>query len=157
MKKRIVLLLLVFAACDSKRLFETNTDFVESQWVAQQKPSFEFRVRDLGKRYNLLCNIRNTSDYPYARLFLNFSLKDSTGAVVNKELKSIFLFDAKTGKPSGTSGIGDLYDQRLSLLADYQFPYTGRFTLELEQQMRLDTLKGISAIGLRVEEVIESK
>jgi gliding motility-associated lipoprotein GldH len=152
MKKNSFLILFTLLACDSHRLFETNTDFVESQWLTQQKPTFEFRIRDLGKRYNVLCNVRNTSDYPYARLFVNFSLKDSTGAIVTKELKSIFLFDAKTGKPLGTSGIGDLYDQRLPLLADFPFPYTGRFTVELEQQMRLDTLSGISAVGLRVEE-----
>lgn len=157
MKKSTALLLLALSACDSNRLFETNTDFAESQWLLQNKPTFEFRIRDLGKHYNVLCNIRNTSDYPYARLFLNFSLKDSTGAVVNKELKSVFLFDAKTGKPLGTSGIGDLYDQRLPLLTDFAFPYTGRFTLELEQQMRLDTLDGVSAIGVRIEEALVSK
>ena len=152
MKLRILVFLLLFIfGCDSNRLFETNTDFSESSWLVQNKPSFEFRIRDLGKRYNVLCNVRNTSDYPYARLFFNFSLKDSTGTVINKELKSLFLFDAKTGKPFGTSGIGDLYDHQLPILSEYQFPYQGRFTVEFEQQMRLDTLQGITAVGLRVE------
>lgn len=156
MKKSFVgacfLVVLTFG-CDTNRLFEKNIDFPNSQWLHTEKTSFEFRIRDLGKPYNLFCNIRNTSDYPYARLFINYSLKDSTGAVLTKDLVSTFLFDAKTGEPFGKSGIGDVYDNRISLLPNHTFKFTGRYTLEFEQSMRLDTLQGISAIGFRLEEV----
>jgi gliding motility-associated lipoprotein GldH len=62
-----------------------------------------------------------------------------------------FLFDAKTGKPFGKSGIGDLYDHQFLLLQDYQFITAGKYHLELEQFMRQDTLPGILAVGVRVE------
>lgn len=143
--------ILTLAACDSSRLYESNQDFETTQWVVERKPAFEFRITDLGKSYNLYCNVRNTSEYPYARLFVNYLMRDSTGAVINKELTSLFLFDATTGKPFGNSGIGDVFDHQHPILSEYRFPYLGRFTVEFEQQMRLDTLAGISAVGLRVE------
>ena len=142
-------------ACDSNRLFEENKDLPKNEWLQAEKVSFEFRVRDLGKQYTLFCNVRNTSDYPYARLFIHYSLKDSTGTALTKDLLPIYLFDTKTGKPLGKSGIGDVYDTRVSLLEKHAFKYTGRYTVEFEQSMRLDTLVGISAVGFRLEEVIQ--
>jgi len=148
-----ILFILILFGCDSSRLFEKNTDFTGSHWLQYEKPSFEFRIHDTGKRYNLYCTIRNESTYPFARLFFNYSLKDSTGTVLASDLKSIFLFDAKTGKPFGTSGIGDVFDQREPILMNHEFKFTGRYTVEFEQYMRLDTLQGVSAVGLRVEQV----
>lgn len=148
-------LLVLFAACDSTRLFEENKDLPNAEWRQVDKLSFEFRIRDLGKQYNLLCNIRNTSDYPYARLFINYSLKDSIGTAVSTNLIPVFLFDAKTGKPFGKSGIGDVFDNQLPVLEKHMFKFTGRYTIEFEQSMRLDTLAGISAIGFRLEEAIQ--
>jgi gliding motility-associated lipoprotein GldH len=152
-----LLITILMAGCDSQRLYEQNKDLEKSQWLVQDKPTFEFRIRDIGKQYNLLCNIRNSSTYPYARFFLNYSLKDSTGAILANDMASVMLFDPKSGKPNGASGIGDVFDHQLPLLANYQFTYVGRYTLELEQNMRLDTLQGIEAVGLRVEEAIVKK
>jgi gliding motility-associated lipoprotein GldH len=158
MRKLFWILFLLFSfSCDSDRLFEKNIDFEKSHWLHTEKPSFEFRIRDTGKRYNLYCTIRNTSTYPFARLFFNYALKDSVGAVLNNDLQYLFLFDAKSGMPLGTSGIGDVFDQRVPLLSNHEFKFTGRYTVEFEQYMRLDTLEGISAIGLRVEEMISKE
>lgn len=148
-------LLVSLLGCDGNRLFEENKDLPNTEWLQTEKISFEFRIRDLGKDYALLCNIRNTSDYPYARLFIKYSLKDSTGSALTKDLVPIFLFDAKTGKPFGKSGIGDVFDNQVTLLNNHTFPYTGRYTVEFEQSMRQDTLAGVSAVGYRLEEVIQ--
>ncbi len=150
-----VLAIIAFVSCDSSRLFEENKDLDNNQWLQQDTIAFTFTIRDIGKEYNLLCNIRNTSDYPYSRLFLNYALRDSTGTPLSGELKSLYLFDSKTGKPFGNSGIGDVFDNRLMLLENYRFKYNGRYTVSFDQQMRLDTLGGISAIGFRLEEVIK--
>lgn len=152
-----LLLVLFCTSCDSTRLFEQNTDLSNNQWIQKDTITFSFTIRDLGKKYNVYSNIRNTSDYPYARFFFNYSIKDSTGAVLTSDLKSVYFFDAKTGKPFGTSGIGDIFDHRVSLLENFMFKYNGRYTISLDQQMRLDTLGGISAVGFRLEEAIEDK
>jgi gliding motility-associated lipoprotein GldH len=70
---------------------------------------------------------------------------------MKRALMTEYLFDAKTGKPFGKSGIGDLYDHRFLLLKNYQFKSKGKYRMKFEQFMRTDTLPGILAVGLRVE------
>ena len=138
-------------ACDDSRVYEQVTDFEKRQWVVSEKPQFDFVIQDTVTRYNLYGYIRNAVSYPYSRLFFTYYLNDSTGHELERNLVSEFLFDAKTGKPFGKSGIGDLYDHRFVLLKDYRFKSSGKYRLELEQFMRLDTLPGILAVGVRVE------
>lgn len=152
---RIFLLLFIttlfFTACDDNRVFEKIVDFEDRQWLVSEKPEFEFVIDNTGTQYNLYCNIRNTVSYPNSRFFFTYYLQDSTGAEIKRALMTEYLFDAKTGKPFGKSGIGDLYDHRFLLLKKHQFPYKGKYRVKFEQFMRTDTLPGILAVGLRVE------
>jgi gliding motility-associated lipoprotein GldH len=152
---RVVILLsslcLLFSGCDEARVYEQNTDFQERYWLISEKPEFEFTIDKLADKYTLYGNVRNTISYPYARLFFNYSLQDSTGAELEKKLVTQYLFDSKTGEPFGNSGLGDIYDHRFELLKDYQFKYRGKYKVKFEQMMRVDTLQGILAVGLRVE------
>jgi gliding motility-associated lipoprotein GldH len=145
------LLIVLLWSCDSDRLYEKNHDFDTRAWLSGDKPSFEFIVSDTLQAYNLYCNIRNSVDYPYSRIFMTYSLQDSSGTSVSKNLISAFLFEEKTGKPLGSSGLGDVYDQRVSILKNYQFKTPGTYTMKFEQFMRTDTLSGVLAVGFRLE------
>jgi gliding motility-associated lipoprotein GldH len=147
----IVAALVLLGACDQTRVFEKYQDFENGQWLASEKPEFEFIIKDTRVRYNLYGNVRNAVSYPWSRFFMNYSLQDSSGHEIQKSLASDFLFDAKSGEPLGDSGLGDIYDHRLLLLKDYQFQKTGTYKVKFEQFMRTDTLAGILAVGLRVE------
>ena len=96
-------------------------------------------------------DIRNSIEYPYARLFVNYQLKGQDSVSLSKELISVYLFDQKSGKPFGTSGIGDIYDHQFSLVKKYSFKKTGYYKMNIQQFMRMDTIPGILAIGLRLE------
>jgi gliding motility-associated lipoprotein GldH len=141
----------LLVACDDSRVYEQVVDLQQRHWIVTEKPTFDFAIQDTSERYNLYGYIRNAVSYPYSRVFFTYYLKDSTGREIEKKLMTEFLFDAKTGKPFGKSGIGDLYDHQFILLQDYQFNTAGKYRLELEQFMRLDTLPGILAVGVRVE------
>jgi gliding motility-associated lipoprotein GldH len=145
-----------FSACDEARVYETNVDFENRYWVVQEKPSFQFIVADTAQVYNLYCNVRNSVSYPYTRIFVSYVLRDSAGAELKKELISQNLFDQKTGEPLGTSGLGDIYDQRLPFMQNVTFKKAGNYTIQFEQFMRTDTLQGILAVGLRVEKALPS-
>jgi gliding motility-associated lipoprotein GldH len=147
----ITVLATVMTACDTTRVYEEIVDFDQRQWLASDIEAFDFVIPDSKSHYNVYADIRNTVSYPYARLFYTFELKDSTGASLQRELNSEYLFDAKTGKPFGKSGIGDLYDHRFPLLSNHQFSYAGQYRITLEQFMRVDTLQGVLAVGIRVE------
>lgn len=149
------LLLAVFlSACDDTRVYEKNLDFEQRHWLVNDSAAFEFEIKDTTLRYNLYCNLRNTVSFPYARLFVNYHLEDSTGKPLQKRLIQTFLFDQNTGKPQGTSGLGDIYDHRIRLISNYRFPHAGKYNMRFEQYMRKDTLEGILAVGLRVEKAI---
>ena len=138
-------------SCDQTRVYEQNVDFSQGYWLISEKPEFDFVIDRSIDKYTLYGNIRNSVSYPYARIFLNYYLLDSAGNELQKKLVTQYLFDAKTGKPFGSSGLGDIYDHQFELLKDYRFKYPGKYKLKFEQFMRTDTLQGILAVGLRVE------
>jgi len=143
---------MIAISCDSNRVYETNVDFKDRAWKITEPAKFEFQITDTLQKYNLLMDVRNSIDYPFARLFVNYDLrKDSIS--LSKELVSVYLFDQKTGKPFGTSGIGDIYDNQFLLMKNYSFKKSGKYNMSLQQFMRQDTIKGILAVGLRVEVV----
>lgn len=144
-------LILVLSSCDRSRVYEKNQDFTPRYWLISEKPSFEFTITDQKTSYNIYCNLRNSVEYPYSRIFLTYTLKDSSGVELKKEMFNTFLFDEKTGKPLGSSGLGDIYDQQILLLNDFTFNQEGKYTLQFEQFMRTDTLPGVLAVGARIE------
>lgn len=148
----LLVLALFFASCDSNRLYEVNKDFTDRTWKTTDSAVFDFHIRDTGKKYNIYYNVRNSIDYPYARLFINYTLTDSLGNALDKKLVTQDLFDQKTGRPNGDSGLGDIYDHQFLLLRNYEFKNYGKYLIDLKQFMRQDTLPGILAIGVRVEE-----
>lgn len=142
-------------ACDSNRLYETNVEFKNRSWNVSEKVSVEFEISDTVEHYNLYFNVRNSLDYPYSRIFVNYNLQDPTGMELAKKMIGENLFDQKTGEPFGQSGIGDLYDHQFPLLTDYVFHKTGKYKITFEQFMRQDTLQGVLAVGARVEKLVK--
>ena len=148
----ISLLLSLFTfSCDSKRVFEDNVEFKDRNWKLAQPAEFRFQISDTAHTYNVLLDVRNSLDYPYARLFVNYELHAPDSALLSKKMVSDFLFDQKTGKPFGTSGIGDVYDHQFPLLTNFSFKKAGQYKMNVQQFMRMDTLPGILAVGIRVE------
>lgn len=144
-------LALLIWSCDPNRLYEKNHDFKSQTWVISDKPSFNFEVGDTVQAYNLYCNIRNSVEYPYSRIFINYSLQDTSGNSVSKNMVQAFLFEEKTGNPTGSSGLGDVYDHQVLILKNYQFKKPGPYSMKFEQFMRTDTLAGVLAVGFRLE------
>lgn len=139
-------------SCDENRVYERNIDFNSRYWLVNEKPEFEFEILDTVQSYNLYCNVRNSLDYPFARIFLTYYLTDSTGQLLEKDLVREMLFDDKTGEPFGDSGLGDIYHHRIALKQNYQFPRAGKYRIAFEQYMRRDTLSGVLAVGFRIEQ-----
>jgi gliding motility-associated lipoprotein GldH len=147
----LLLASLCIAGCDSNRVYEDYKEFKTKSWMVSDPAVFEFQIIDTTKKYNLYYNVRNSLDYPYARIFVSFTLADSTGAEIAKQLTSNFLFDQKTGRPFGRSGLGDVYDNQFLILENKIFEKSGTYQFRLEQFNRQDTLKGVLAVGMRVE------
>lgn len=138
-------------SCDDKRLYEQNNSFSDQFWMSDSLQTFEVDIQDKSLAYNVYLNVRNSSTYPYYNIYINYSLYGTQGKVLAKELVSNNLFESKIGKPLGQSGIGDVFDHQFLVLKNHQFEHTGKHVFELQQYMRTDTLKGVLAVGVRVE------
>ncbi|HCM77697.1 MAG TPA: gliding motility lipoprotein GldH [Cytophagales bacterium] len=146
-----VLILLSLFSCDQSRVYEQQVDFPDKAWLVSNQPRFEFEIKDHTRNYNLYYTVRNSLEFPFSRIFVTYTLSDSTSQQQKKDLLSAYLFDQKTGEPFGDSGIGDLFDHRFPIVTNYHFDRPGKYFIQLEQFNRLDTLKGIMAVGIRVE------
>ncbi|MEX0884049.1 MAG: gliding motility lipoprotein GldH [Cyclobacteriaceae bacterium] len=135
----------LLASCQGNRLYEEYIGFPSLSWavtdtLAFPLPSFEpmHPISVIGIRYN--------QEYEFHNLYVRCFMKDSLGNLEQDTLVNIHLFDSKTGKPLG-KGFGSrltLYDTLpLSDLSP-------KSTVEFIQYMRMDTLKGIEAVGLKV-------
>jgi gliding motility-associated lipoprotein GldH len=111
----------------------------------------EFEILDSVAHYNVYYRIRNSSDYPFARIFVQYSLLDAKKVEIQNKLLSSNLFDQRTGMPLGSSSIGDRFDHQFLILGKHKFHQLGKHLIRFEQFMRTDTLKGIEAVGVRVE------
>ncbi len=137
--------------CDESRLYEKNTDFRQRYWLALDHPTFDFVIDDINRKYNLYFTVRNESSYQNSNIYFTYYLTSESGNSIQRKLTSEFLFDKKTGRPLGNSGLGDIYEHRFALLENFTFQEPGTYSMRYEQFMRTDTLRGIVSVGLRVE------
>lgn len=144
-------IVLILTGCDKSRVYEFDHDFNGSIWKASDVRSFEFEIADLAQLYNIHYRVRNSSEYPFSRIFVSFKLIDPTEVELQSGLVSNYLFDQKSGVPFGSSGVGDKFDHQFLLIGKRKFTKKGKYHVTLEQFMRTDTLSGIEALGVRVE------
>ena len=147
----ILLIAIFFFSCDSKRVYEMNQDLESNIWITGSSNSFHFEIPDNSRGYNLLLNLRNTSNYRYQNIYVQFQLRDSTERIIEQNLLSLQLFHPQTGAPFGSSGIGDIYDHQFPVLENYRFPSNGKYELSFQQMMRTDSLMEILSVGARIE------
>lgn len=129
-------------------IFDEQFSFEENQWKAGNFVRFTVEVPDTVTPCNLYLQVRNTTDYPYANLylFLHTILPDSSIAADTLDVP----LAATDGKWLG-KGIGKYRDNKVLIRPAFRFPKAGTYHIEIEQAMREKELTGISAIGLSIE------
>jgi hypothetical protein len=81
-----ILAILVLTGCDSNKLYDNAVEFKDRSWKVTEPVELEFVVSNISDRYDIFCTLRNSLDYPYARVFINYSLMDSTGQELSKKM-----------------------------------------------------------------------
>lgn len=150
-KSRIALLLFItifFAACDKNRVFEKNREIKNYSWDSKSKASFTFEIRDTTVLYNIYVNIRHADFYQYSNLWLMVRTTFPDGKQISKRIEIPLANDV--GAWYG-EGLGDIWDVQQLIQQGAFFNKVGKYTFELEHNMRTDPLAAIMAIGIRVE------
>jgi gliding motility-associated lipoprotein GldH len=143
--------LLLFACSDSNVLLDETTSFEEDLgWVQKQPIQFALTVEDTLSSYAMYVIVRQNNAYPFYNLYFSPSIIDGKGKTIQKGLAETILYDPVSGKPKG-DGFGDIYEKKFLIYADLKFPHAGKYQIQLEQAMRVDTLAGMVSMGLLLE------
>ena len=154
----IFLTIVSLTGCDSNRIYEEAIDLKNRKWAFQEPGKFYIPVKDGSSLYNVNLYLRYTNNFSTSNLYFRYTLSDTTQ--LNKfeeEVKNVDLFDKKSGKPLGSSGIGDIYEIEVPLLQKYTFPDSGKYLMNVQQFMRKDTVSDIVSVGLRLEYYVEEQ
>ena len=147
----IFLLELFFFACGNTNVaIDETSSFDSSEWIQKKPIQFEVIVEDSLVNYAMYVVVRQNNAYPFYNLYFSPSVIDGSGKTVQKGLAEAILYDPKTGKPKG-SGFGDIYEKKFLVYPTLKFPHKGKYHIQLEQSMRVDTLAGMVSMGLLLE------
>lgn len=147
-----MLLLLPFimtllAGCKPGVVFDNTKNFTNDVWKSDQVIRFDVPLNDTVNIYKFYLNVRHTTNYRYANIFLfiNSTFPDGTQA---RDTVECILADP-SGKWLG-KGISNIRDNQVLLRRGLRFSQRGNYIFEFEQAMREPELKGIMDIGLRI-------
>jgi gliding motility-associated lipoprotein GldH len=122
----------------------------ERTWKLMDVPEFQVPVTDTITKENVIFTIRTGSSYPYRNIYLFVSTTAPGGKKITDTLQ-YNLADEK-GKWYG-KGLGDIHELSLPYKSNVFFPVKGTYIFRIQHGMRVEDLKGVYDVGLRIEKV----
>ena len=147
----VALLCILFACSEPGKIVQEYQSIDDNIWASTTKLRFPFEIENKNKAHNLFYLARYNKDYPYYNFYVKRFLLDSNGKELSGTLQGMYLFDEKTGEPKG-GGWGNNFDYAILADSNLHFPYKGKYTIEIQQYMRKDTIEGISDFGISISE-----
>lgn len=137
---------LLLFSCEQP-LYENYEQIQNAVWEKNKEFLFAFEITDTTALYDITLEVRNNNIYPYRNLWLFSEEKFPDGSIM-RDTTEYKLAD-ENGKWNGQGF--SVFQQSFPFRANYSFPQGGEYSFTFLQGMRRDELKGIQAIGLRVE------
>jgi gliding motility-associated lipoprotein GldH len=140
--------LFFLAGCTQMAEFEKNYPIDPEGWSINDSVEFSVPVSDTLTPMNFVLSVRHNTDYEYSNIyfFLNTRYPNSDYARDTIQL----LLAGRDGKWYG-SGLGKLREVEVMLKSDVVFPMSGTYRFSFVQAMRVESLKGVEDIGIRIE------
>jgi gliding motility-associated lipoprotein GldH len=136
----------LFSTCTQNEIYFEFRSLAKGEWDKQEVLRFEVPVSDIASTYDVLLEVRNNNDYPFRNLWLFVDYQMPDGKIrsdtIDVELADIY------GKWYG-KGI-NLYTYTFPYEWNVQYPDTGIYIYTVRQGMRINPLKGISDLGLKI-------
>jgi gliding motility-associated lipoprotein GldH len=144
----LIFAVMLVSCNDQQAIIDTNIELDKFNWSYSEKVKIPFTIEQVEKSYNLFLNLRHTSDYKYSNIFLLIQIIDPNGKKTTERK------EFKLALPDGEwlgSGSGNLYSYQILFKENFKFTLKGKYTIELEQNMRDNPLDYITDAGIRVE------
>lgn len=138
----------MFVSCTNSSVYTNHVTFENETWETNNIISFPVMIEDTAAYHNIIINVRNTTFYPNANLFLFINTTSPDNHVL-RDTVELFLANEK-GEWLGT-GVGKLRDNSIYYQKNIRFPLKGIYRFDIQQAMRTDKLEGIYNIGIGIE------
>lgn len=142
-------ILLLTASCSKPVLIDREQTVAPGGWSVPDSLEWRFTVSDTAAVYDLFLDITHTLAYPFQNCYVHFHTIFPDG----ERLDQVVSLELQT---AGGPWLGDCGGGNCTLRIPIQqgayFNRPGEHVLRLEQYMRQDTLPGIEAFRLRVED-----
>jgi len=146
----LVISFLLLPACNSNVIYSDIRVMPDKTWALLDIPIFRIPITDTVNSNNVFFIIRTGSSYPFRNIHLFVSATSPDGKSITDTLQ-YFLADEK-GKRYG-KGFGDIREVNLPYKTNVYFPFKGTYQFKIQHGMRVEDLKGVYDIGLRVEKI----
>jgi gliding motility-associated lipoprotein GldH len=140
--------LILLSSCNSNVMFTETLDMADKNWELMNIPVFDVPVDDTLTSFDVFFTIRTGSSYPFRNIFFFVTTTAPDGDILSDTLQ-YFLADEK-GKWYG-KGFGDIHELKLPFRSNVYFPMKGTYQFRIQHGMRIEDLKGVYDVGLRVE------
>lgn len=145
-----VLLTLSLSSCDSRDIiFEKNIELRDKHWTYADSLQYTFPIKDTSKIYSIYLQIAHEQVYPFQNIYLMLHTQFPSGKRIDNRI-NIDLAEP-TGKWNGDCS-GNSCALEIPIQEGAYFNETGDYTLTVEQYLRQDTLSGISAVKVMLED-----
>lgn len=136
-------------SCSRIDLFDKVVFLPKQEWTLANRPEITFDIKDTAASYKVYFLIRHTDAYRYNNIWIKLYSKLPGEKSERSDRYEIPL--ATDSRWLGT-GMDDIYDHRVLLYRNpVKFFKPGRYTLRLEQDMRVDPLDNVLNVGIRIE------
>ncbi len=145
---------LFLTACSDPAVFEQHVDLPENAWPKDGIVHITVPAPDTLNYFNLDLIIRNAENYPYSNIYLFVTTTAPNGAT-QRDTVQYALADER-GNWLGKNG-RHWSDHRLRYRSHTRFIQSGDYRFAVQHGMRSDTLQGIGAVGLRIEDITDNE
>lgn len=136
-------------ACEPKTIYAEKKPIDEAIWTKDKPLVFEFEVKDTLAKYDIILGVKYEEDYKYINQYISvnttFPSKKKVEDIVSLELTKSN--GESNGECSGsTCTVPILFQENIS------FPLIGKYTIEIGQYSRMDTIVGIKSLEFKLVE-----
>ncbi len=128
--------------------FESYQKVNPSGWDKDSLLAFNVEITDTLQAYNMYLNIRNQGSYEFSNLWLFVDIVAPDSTALRDTIEITLAQPDGTWLGKGTSGI---YQLQLPYRKNIIFPYSGEYSITIEQAMRSEKLEGIQNIGIKID------
>ena len=136
----------LFVSCsDADIVFQETKEIENATWNKDDKVSFDFEVNDTTEFYDFYFDLRTTTSYEWANLYLFVEIQFPNEQFNIDTVE--FVLANPLGEWIGVSS-GSIVNTNLQFINKRSFPQKGAYTLSFIQAMRQDDLAEVMDVGL---------